>query len=189
MVDRDGDKMSDLVVDNCEDNLVDKARMSDIGSDTSDDSDKMVPSDTDNQLINACEKGNLAQAQQAVDHGALVNCLDSAGWTPVMWAIRYNHHSVAEWLLALPVNVNCGLDGLNLNTLQLASAVCTNSKIVTTVATMTDNPNAVSNDGWTAVQRAVFYGNMSAVMGLLPILQIDWNAKHEKHGSLLDIAR
>merc|ERR1740124_750572 len=30
---------------------------------------------------------------------------------------------------------------------------------------------------------------MSAVMGLLPILQIDWNAKHEKDGSLLDIAR
>ena len=152
------------------------------------DSDNMVLSKKDQELMDACEKGNLAKAQQAVDHGALGNCLNSRGWTPVMKAIYNNHHSVAEWLLALPVNVNCGKTWQGRNTLHLASRHCTNSKIVTTVATKSDNPNAVSS-GWTAVQLAVLAGNMSAVMGLLPILKIDWNAKHEEYGSLLDIAR
>ena len=70
-------------------------------------SDKMnIPNE---QLLTACKAGTLPPAQQAVTDGADINCLDSDGFTPVMWTIKRNHPTVTAWLLSLPsVNVNCG---------------------------------------------------------------------------------
>ena len=144
---------------------------------------------TNKILLGASDSGNLPQAQDAVANGALVNCLDSFGRTPVMLAIKYNHYSVAEWLLTLQaVNVNCGeMDGET--TLTLATRKCTSDKIVTTVASLSEDVNKLNKEGRTPAQVAVDRSNVGGVLGLLAIPGVEWQVKEKNGDSLLEMAR
>ena len=146
------------------------------------------------QLLHACSQGNLATAQQAVNRvfGADINCEDGFGYTPIMRAIERNHPTVTAWLLSLPsVNVNCG-KGNNGTTLHVA-CVYSSSDIVRSVAMRTENVNIWDGDGFTPLVRAVDNGNVEGVVGLLPVLGVDWQVRDGsmgwEYGSLLDMAR
>ena len=140
------------------------------------------------QLLSACEYGSLPQVQQAVAEGADVNCLESTGWTPVMLAILHNHNDVVNWLLDLEtVDVNYGQTyGTTLHT---ACWISDNEEVVTRVAIKSDNVNALNSNGYTPAQLAIYKGNKRGVLGLLPVLGVDWEIMNSHGESLLDTAR
>ena len=140
------------------------------------------------QLLSACEYNNLPQAQQAVIGGANVNCLASTGWSPVMLAILHNHNTVVDWLLAMgTVDVNVGKTFGT--TLHVACWVSDDEKIVTKVATLSENVNIVNKSGYTPIQWAVYKGNVKGVKGLLQVSGVNWQIKDEDGNNLLDMAR
>ena len=107
-----------------------------------------------------------------------------------MLAIKYNHYSVAEWLLTLlAVNVNCGEDKNGETTLTLATRKCTSDKIVTTVASLSEDVNKLNKKGRTPAQVAVDRSNVGGVLGLLAIPGVEWQVKEKNGDSLLEMAR
>ena len=158
------------------------ANMSESVSDTSETLNK--------QLHDACESGNLSHAQQAVSAGVDVNCLDRHGRTPVMHAIYFNHNAVVDWLLSQEtVDLKCGNVAGYGNILHTACGMSDSEDIVTKVATLSDNVNVINKYGYTPVQLAVKKGNVRGVLGLLPVLGVDWQVVDEGGKSLLELAR
>ena len=166
------------------------------------DSDSVTMSDTLNeQLISACKSGSLPAAQQAVTDGADINWVERGGYsdewygydvTPIMVAIRSKHDTVTNWLLCQDdINVTIGHMYLFGNTLHVACWFSDNSDIVNNIGRKMDSHqiNSESEYGVTPVQLAVQNGNVPAVLGLLPVHEVDWQVRHEDDGSLLDMAR
>ena len=143
------------------------------------------------QLQDACKNGHLPSAQEAVSAGADVNFMDSVGYTPVIRAIVSRHQPLADWLLSLSnVDVNTGKTAKYGNTTLHMACQYSGSDLVRQVAMRTDNVNARDDYySYTPVQRAVFKGNLGGVVGLMPVLGVDWQERNKKGLSLLDMAR
>ena len=53
-------------------------------------------------FVTLCQKGDLGVVREAVERGADVNSVDSAGVSGLMWAVRCSQNHVTEWLLQQP---------------------------------------------------------------------------------------
>lgn len=47
----------------------------------------------------AAVDGDLQTVQRLVGKGEQVNEIDKWGWTPLMWAVYYDHFPITQWLL------------------------------------------------------------------------------------------
>ena len=140
------------------------------------------------KLLSAVDSDEVSSVQQLVTAGADINCV-RGGKTPVMWAISHNNNKVANWLLsAHNININNNVHRTDGTTLHMACEKSTSEEIVSTVARLSENVN-VKHKGVTPLQVAVEEGNGAAVLGLLPVIGVDWEVKDDQGHSLLDIAR
>ena len=146
-------------------------------------------SDTPNErLFSACELGELSQAKKAVSDGADINCQDSNGWSPIIITISNHHSEVTDWLLSLEsIDVNLAKDKYGNTTLHSACEF-SQSETVTKVAIKTNDVNVLNGSGYSPIQWAVKNDNVEAVLGLRPILTVDWQVKNYWM-SLQDMAR
>jgi ankyrin repeat protein len=68
-----------------------------------------VGADSNDQLIEAVEAGNLEAARAAINGGADINCLSDDGWTPLLSAVKYDPQ-ITELLLAHGADPNIASD-------------------------------------------------------------------------------
>ena len=140
------------------------------------------------KLYSAALRDDLSSVQQLVTAGADINWVERDS-TPVMRAILRNNNKVANWLLsAHNININNHVSESFGTTLHIACSQSTSEEIVSTVARLSENVN-VKHNGVTPLQKAVEKGNVAAVLGLLPVIGVDWEVKDDQGHSLLDIAR
>lgn len=61
-------------------------------------------------LTHAAMVGDGPQMQAALDHGADINCIDDAGWTPLLWTVYYRYYENMLYLIARGANINAATE-------------------------------------------------------------------------------
>ena len=61
-----------------------------------------------NSFVRACRAGDEKKARELYDiDKSVLNRQDGKGYTGLMWALNYEHHSICRWLLSLAdIDVN-----------------------------------------------------------------------------------
>jgi ankyrin repeat protein len=123
---------------------------------------KKIRTNYDYTLLAAARYGNIIQANDALEHGANINCIDPRwfGWTPLHHASRKGHLDIVKRLLEYGANINYAptrlwskVDFFGVTPLHCAAS----EDKVKVVKELLDNGadiNCVTSDGKTALSMA-----------------------------------
>lgn len=65
-------------------------------------------SEKENELLDAALKGKLEKVKSLVEEDIDLNCQSDEGYTPLMYASRFGHFPVANYLIKNNADVNMG---------------------------------------------------------------------------------
>jgi uncharacterized protein len=150
------------------------------------------------KFTSAAGKGNIEIVIELMNNGVNIDCFDSYGETALHYASQYGHLSIVDFLVKAGANLEIksltsGLTPLILAASDLASARRNEFeknviKVIYFLVEVGADPNAVSDDGWTALIGAVNAGSLEAVQVLLTA-GADVKVKNEQGDTALSIAR
>ena len=129
-------------------------------------------------IVNAVRTESLARIRELIATGADVNKQDDKGFTPLHWAVMYDHENIVETLFAAKADVN-KQDGDGLTPLHWAAANGP-AKLVETLIAAGAGVNRQDSDGLIPLHYAVM-GYHADIVEML----IDYGAdvdKQDKHG-------
>ena len=127
----------------------------------------MVWTVKEGNLLTAIRKGSISKINQAIQDGADVNATDDCGWTPLMFALRYEApKEVIELLIAKDAKVNAKAnDGRT--PLMCACANKAPKKVIELLIAKGADINAKDNGGWTPLKHAAYNKASKEVIELL----------------------
>ena len=143
----------------------------------------------ENQFLDACRTGNLAQAKQLVLEGVNMNCADSSKQvTALMYAIEYKQNKIIDWLISKPtVDVDRHNKWQN-TALHYAARYSEDGILVAALGNRMrrETVNLKNKDRLTTVVKAIRWNsvNIRALQGLLSVQSVDFNDTN-----LLNVAR
>jgi 26S proteasome non-ATPase regulatory subunit 10 len=157
----------------------------------------MTQEEANKLLLEAATAGKNKKVQAALDAGAAIDAVDSAGITALMWAAYGNHSETCQLLLEKDADVNVANN--NGNTALLAAAAKGYVKTCRLLLEKRADINVVSKVGITPLIRAAINGHIETCLLLLengahinavdkdgntPLILTAWN-DHIKTCSLL----
>ena len=102
----------------------------------------------------AARAGDVAQVRALLDKdAALVNALESAGWTPLHFAAQQGHQELAELLLARGADIHARLKYTGGTPLHVAASTG-HASIVALLLAKGANANTTDDNEWTPLHRA-----------------------------------
>ena len=144
-------------------------------------------------LADACRRGDVATVRACLAKGVNVNSNKHTvyGYTPLMAAVRHNQLEIVRILLArddLAIADNyCSFTALH-DACDFGKADCI--ALLGQDRRMTRQIiNMKTNNGQTALMKAVLWGNLSCVEMMSELEGVDWETKNNTGHSLEDIAR
>ncbi len=140
-----------------------------------------TPEFTPGELHRAALRGDNAEVRRLISNGADVNACDSSGWSPLFSAAVVGNAEAVRLLLASGADVN--VHAPNGNTpLHHSSGIITRILLENGA-----NVNAVSNDDWTALHSAAYFGRIETARILLDH-GADPNVRNDAGKTPLEIA-
>lgn len=106
----------------------------------------------------AARAGDVAQVRALLDKdAALINALESAGWTPLHFAAQQGHQELAELLLARGADIHARLKHTGGTPLHVAASTG-HASIVALLLAKGANANTTDDNEWTPLHRAAIRG-------------------------------
>ena len=129
------------------------------------------------QFFYSCDNNDVERVRQVLALGADVNWKDSAHWSGLHIAARYNYGELLELLLSQPgVDVNTTIDNYRFTPL-IYACWFGHENIVRRLCQVNGiEPNIKDLGGWTALHRAMMTDKSLCVEILCTLPNVDWNA-------------
>ncbi|HMY69748.1 MAG TPA: ankyrin repeat domain-containing protein, partial [Leptospiraceae bacterium] len=80
-----------------------------------------IHSESISDLFNAVREGGLEKVKNVAGRGADLNSVDSAGWTPVLYAASGNHRDILEFLIQNGADPEYQSEGKKITALMISS--------------------------------------------------------------------
>ena len=121
----------------------------------------MTPEEATQKLFEAAKKGNVSDAQEALDAGADVNAKDDHQMTPLHWAAGFGHTDVVRLLIKKVADINAE-DNKQWTPLHLA-AISVHTDTVRLLIEKGANPNTKDRYQRTPLRDAILYGHQDII--------------------------
>jgi ankyrin repeat protein len=134
--------------------------------DFDDDDDPLSMGMIGTSLNSACDMGDMVEVVRRLDGGKNVDCVDEAGWTPLMYVLWYGHGlNHAEMLVRRGADLS-KVDSDGRNCLHFAAA-CGIREIHWVLANTRLGINSTSFQGHTPIRNALYYSKLDAAKHLI----------------------
>jgi len=137
-------------------------------------------------IFDIAREGTLEQLKSAVNKDAdIINEISKDGYAPLTLACYYGNNEVAKYLIAHVKDID---SKSSYGTPLMAATVKKNTELVKLLLKNKANPNAVDQNGSTALHFSVIF-SYDEIIELLMIAKADTSLKDNRGNSALDYAR